>query len=264
MPGRSGAIMFRAMKPKTPHIDPELQRLFEASFDDELRRCVHEYLDREGVSRTRFGRMVLGDPGLVDNRLNGGGAVKIDTADRIRVFVGAMPFRQLLCWELEVFLSTTGLRPWAVGYQSVRQPAFVDRLRAGASPYVSTVDRIRGWMRRQTSAAQRRDILATVAEAVSNPAVGAPGPAAHAANAQAPDGGAMNGRPRLLTTTEAAAWLGLSPRTLEIYRVRGLGPRYCKLGRWVRYLESDLREWLEERKQRSTSENGGAAKEAAR
>ena len=256
--------MFRAMKPKTPHIDPELQRLFEASFDDELRRCVHEYLDREGVSRTRFGRMVMGDPGLVDNRLNGGGAVKIDTADRIRVFVGAMPFRQLLCWELEVFLSTTGLRPWAVGYQSVRQPAFVDRLRAGASPYVSTVDRIRGWMRRQTSAAQRRDILAAVAEAVSNPAVGAPGPAAHTANAQAPDGGSMNGRPRLLTTTEAAAWLGLSPRTLEIYRVRGLGPRYCKLGRWVRYLESDLREWLEERKQRSTSENGGAAKEAAR
>lgn len=46
---------------------------------------------------------------------------------------------------------------------------------------------------------------------------------------------------RLLTNAEAAERLGVSPRTLEDWRLRGGGPVYRKLGRrLVRYSPDDL------------------------
>lgn len=47
----------------------------------------------------------------------------------------------------------------------------------------------------------------------------------------------------------AAAFLGLKPATLEIWRCRGEGPPFIKVGRVVRYSVADLREWLAERRQ---------------
>ena len=73
----------------------------------------------------------------------------------------------------------------------------------------------------------------------------------------------MNGHPILLNTEKAAAWLGLSPRTLECYRIRGEGPRFKKIGRWVRYVESDLAAWLVECTRVSTSDDGSALTEEA-
>ena len=58
----------------------------------------------------------------------------------------------------------------------------------------------------------------------------------------------------LLTTLEAARFLSLSPRTLERLRLDGSGPRYCKLGRSVRYRPSDLDHWLACNAVASTSE----------
>ena len=73
----------------------------------------------------------------------------------------------------------------------------------------------------------------------------------HAASAPARD------EPRvLLTTDEAAAYLRLSPRTLERYRVTGEGPDYMKLGRRVFYEKRALDDWLELRRRRSTSDPG--------
>lgn len=43
-----------------------------------------------------------------------------------------------------------------------------------------------------------------------------------------------------LTTVEAAAYLGLSPGTLEVWRSLGKGPRYRKFGRRVLYEIKDL------------------------
>ena len=60
----------------------------------------------------------------------------------------------------------------------------------------------------------------------------------------------------LLTTKEAAAYLRLSHRTLERYRVTGEGPRYLKMGRLVFYRREDLDHWLETRSRRSTSDPG--------
>lgn len=52
----------------------------------------------------------------------------------------------------------------------------------------------------------------------------------------------------LLTTAEAATYLSLSPRTLESWRSKLVGPKYIKPeGRAaVRYRTSDLEEWIDE------------------
>ena len=50
---------------------------------------------------------------------------------------------------------------------------------------------------------------------------------------------------RSLCTPDAALFLGLSPKTLEAWRLQeGRGPRFCRYSaRAVRYLLSDLREF---------------------
>lgn len=63
----------------------------------------------------------------------------------------------------------------------------------------------------------------------------------------------------LLTTKEAARFLRLSHRTLEGFRVRGIGPRFIKAGPGLRsrvlYHPADIRVWVE-RRFSSTSEYG--------
>jgi excisionase family DNA binding protein len=58
----------------------------------------------------------------------------------------------------------------------------------------------------------------------------------------------------LLSQKQAARVLGLSVRTLERYRVAGTGPRWARLGKLVRYRNSDLTEWVESNLRHSTSE----------
>ena len=59
---------------------------------------------------------------------------------------------------------------------------------------------------------------------------------------------------RALTTTEAAAYTGISVSTLEKKRVYGGGPVFLKLGRGVRYRVQDLDSYMDERTFASTSE----------
>jgi excisionase family DNA binding protein len=59
-------------------------------------------------------------------------------------------------------------------------------------------------------------------------------------------------KPRLLTTDEAAEFLGVSAGTLCVWRcVSRYRLPFVKIGRNVRYNETDLLEWLESRKVRS-------------
>ncbi|MCC6642738.1 MAG: helix-turn-helix domain-containing protein [Deltaproteobacteria bacterium] len=67
-----------------------------------------------------------------------------------------------------------------------------------------------------------------------------------------------------LTTIEAAARLGLQPRTLERWRWSGQGPAYHRLGGAVRYLADDLADWAAAGRRRSTSDPGPAPDRAAR
>jgi predicted DNA-binding transcriptional regulator AlpA len=52
---------------------------------------------------------------------------------------------------------------------------------------------------------------------------------------------------RLLKSTELAEAFGLEDNTLRIWRARGEGPPYYKIGKSVRYDEERVREWLEDR-----------------
>jgi transcriptional regulator with XRE-family HTH domain len=58
------------------------------------------------------------------------------------------------------------------------------------------------------------------------------------------DGGSiMNETPK--TQEEAAAILGVKPTTLSMWRHKGRGPRYLKIGRSCFYLERDIETWLD-------------------
>lgn len=63
---------------------------------------------------------------------------------------------------------------------------------------------------------------------------------------------------RLLHEQAAADLLAISFRTLQAWRVRGGGPRFCKIGRAVRYRRRDLIAWVEEQGRASTSDQGYA------
>jgi predicted DNA-binding transcriptional regulator AlpA len=61
----------------------------------------------------------------------------------------------------------------------------------------------------------------------------------------------------LLDEAAAAAWMGLQPRTLQVWRVRGGGPAFVRISaRCVRYRRADLDEWARSRLRNSTSEMG--------
>jgi predicted DNA-binding transcriptional regulator AlpA len=53
---------------------------------------------------------------------------------------------------------------------------------------------------------------------------------------------------------QAAEFLGVSVRTLQAWRVRGGGPRYCKIGRAVRYQRRELVSYQQAHTVSSTSE----------
>jgi Helix-turn-helix domain len=65
----------------------------------------------------------------------------------------------------------------------------------------------------------------------------------------------------LFSEGQAANYLGneehpFSVRTLQRWRVEGIGPKFAKLGQSVRYRQSDLDAYLEGCIRQSTSESG--------
>lgn len=72
----------------------------------------------------------------------------------------------------------------------------------------------------------------------------------------------------LLNSAETAAILGIKLNTLEIWRIRGNGPAYVKLGNNgrapVRYRRADVIAWIEQRLRSSTSAHSAALVAAQR
>ena len=63
----------------------------------------------------------------------------------------------------------------------------------------------------------------------------------------------------LLYPAEVAFLLGLSIRTLEAARLRGGGVPYIRLGRRaIRYRRSDVMDWIESHRRKSTSDPGSS------
>jgi predicted DNA-binding transcriptional regulator AlpA len=59
---------------------------------------------------------------------------------------------------------------------------------------------------------------------------------------------------KLLTNVQACELLGLKPNTLEIWRTQGKGPKFRKIGRAIRYVESDVIAWIDAQTCTSTSQ----------
>ncbi|MCL5734819.1 MAG: helix-turn-helix domain-containing protein [Actinobacteria bacterium] len=60
----------------------------------------------------------------------------------------------------------------------------------------------------------------------------------------------------LLDESEAAEYLHVSAKSLSQWRYQGRGPCFCKIEGCVRYVKSDLDEWILSRRRRSTSDQG--------
>ena len=64
----------------------------------------------------------------------------------------------------------------------------------------------------------------------------------------------------LINEKAAAAFLGLTDRTMQALRQRGGGPKYISISsRCLRYRRVDLRKWAEARVRTSTSDDGKGA-----
>ena len=59
---------------------------------------------------------------------------------------------------------------------------------------------------------------------------------------------------KLLNNAATAELLGIRPNTLEIWRTKGEGPAYKKLGRAVRYVEAEVIAWLDAQTHTNTSQ----------
>lgn len=68
----------------------------------------------------------------------------------------------------------------------------------------------------------------------------------------------MATRPPVLSTIDAAKALGLKPQTLRSWRLRGIGPKYIRVGNpktgRVVYKEDDIYEYLDGRTFRSVAD----------
>ena len=219
--------------------------------DERLLRTVAAWRARHGMSARRFGTEALGDPGYARTHL-GGRSLRLETTDRVLAFMGRPPLGPLLRAEVEAFLAVSGTKLSILGEDAVNNPSFVGKLRRGASPRLATFDRVRAWMAANATEEEIRAVRERLADfedpfAETRDAAGDP-PVAE----EHPSAG------QGLDTREAAAWLGLSPKTLERYRVSGEGPDFQKFGARVRYPIEDLEEWASTRRWTSTAEERAA------
>lgn len=58
----------------------------------------------------------------------------------------------------------------------------------------------------------------------------------------------------LITPKKLAENLSVNENTLAKWRLSGLGPKYIKVQRCVRYCQQDVKEWLDDQKFQSTTE----------
>ena len=63
---------------------------------------------------------------------------------------------------------------------------------------------------------------------------------------------------RVFDTAAAAPLVGVQPGTLEVWRCKGIGPRFVKSGSRVVYRLRDINEYLESRTRTSTADPGPA------
>jgi predicted DNA-binding transcriptional regulator AlpA len=61
--------------------------------------------------------------------------------------------------------------------------------------------------------------------------------------------------PEVMTTERAAQYCGLSPKSLDLWRHDGDGPKFVKISNRVRYRKRDIDAWLAARVRANTLED---------
>lgn len=261
-----GPTVLCAIAGRQPWIDRISDRFFERSFEEAFRRSVEAFRARERLGARAFGSAALGDPDFIEGLLCGGGGagLRLDKVDTVLGFMGEPPLGPLFACEVDAYLSITGAPADRLGLGAVGEAAFVRRLRAGHAPRLGEADRARRWMGLHSSSAQRRAIAAaTLYPDWWRAGAGAtPGRAASLRGGHGSD--AAIAAPRYVDTRQAAAMVGLSPRTMEYYRTTGQGPAFSRLGGRVRYAVSDIERWARARRRYRTGGAGRAGPRRAR
>ena len=149
--------------------------------------------------------------------------------------------------RLNAFLSDTGMSPSTLGMLAVGDPNLLRQIERGRSPSLRTADRILAFI-----AAHPPDARGGAAPPARR---AGPGPAARRGRTNR--SGAMSRdlrteRPkpasRFLRITEVEALTGLSRTTIYDWSADGRFPRPVRLsGRAVRWIESEVLEWMDER-----------------
>lgn len=232
-----------------------------ATLDDSIRKAIEAYLARSQLSERKLGAFAVGDPALIP-RIRAGSSMRLGTADQLLSYMNEEPIGPTFRSEVEVFLSETGIGERRFGSMAAGDPSFVTKLQSGTSPRLSTVQRVQGWMRAHKSELIRAAVARKQAErgktanASSSDPVAKGTRAAAATNPRSDDESALgrttpaeDGSKMFFTTSEAAAFLALSPRTLDRYRATGEGPAFFRMGTAIRYARSDLMEWAWARRQ---------------
>lgn len=235
--------MFCASAGREPWIDRLSHRFFAVSFEAAFRRLVEAHR----------GRNAGGGEDVSDRRFGPGGSIPLGTADEVLQSMGEPPFGPLFEAEIEAYLAVTGTKAYVLGQLAINDASFVTRLRAGSSPYLGTVDRVRAWMGEHSTAPERRAIAAATLH-TSWWRLGVGGPVREEDGRSSHDG-PRERRPRYLTPGEAAKWLNVGKRTLQRLRAAGEGPPYHVFGQQIRYAEADLEAWAQGRRK----EPGGGA-----
>jgi len=232
--------------------------LHMARLEDRFRDTVRAYLKRRCISGRRFGRDALGDPGFVSS-LDRGRRLGLQIADRVLAFMGEPAIGPAFRREVEVFLERRGAKPYVLGQEATGDFSFVNRLRKGDSIRLETVDRVRGWMAvRADKACLKAMHRAVTGVPLLTPQREGDAPAPPAFT-QPGETSMKNEEGTYLSTRRAAAYLGLSPRTLDRYRVSGDGPDFYRFGGRILYRQTDLEKWAGARRVSSTSEDSVAS-----
>ena len=231
------------------------------TLEDSIRQAIDAYLARSRLSERKLSAFAVGDPALIP-RVRAGGSMLLDTADQLLTYMNEEPIGPAFRSEVEAFLSETGIGEHKFGDAAVGDPSFVAKLQSRPSPRLSTVQRVQGWMRARKDEFIRAAAAREQAELRETSVALSSGPVTQdtldASMPQSPfdDESALVGTipaednsKMFYTTSEAAALLTLSPRTLDRYRETGKGPPYFRMGTAIRYLRSDLMEWAWARRQ---------------